>query len=207
MYLLKNRFMSTPLTLDAQARSEIQKSRRQASDKRIFSRLCALLWLDEGISQTQVAPLLGVTPRQVRKWVRLYQNQGLDGLTTLHSQGDPGRLRRSQVERLKAEVQTGRCHNARQIADWIEPIFHIRSSESGIKALLRRIGASYHKVSGFFWKADRRKQRAFGRKYRRPHRQAGLTTRRYFIDACHPVWGWGCWMPAGCWSGSGSTSA
>lgn len=27
------------------------------------------------------------------------------------------------------------------------------------------------------------------RKYRRHRREAGPTTRRYFVDACHPVWG------------------
>ena len=32
-------------------------------------------------------------------------------------------------------------------------------SVSGIKDLLRRIGASYHKVSGFFWKADVEEQK------------------------------------------------
>jgi transposase len=142
--------MSTPLNLDAQARASLEERRKQVSDRRIFSRLCALLWLDDGMSPGQVAQLLGITPRQVRKWVRIYRTQGLDGLATLHYQGDPGQLRRSQIERLKAEIQTGRFHNARQIADWVEQAFYVPYSESGIKALLRRIGASYHKVSGFF---------------------------------------------------------
>ncbi len=84
------------------------------------------------MSQERVAQLLGSTPRQVRKWVRTYRTQGLDGLATLHYQRDPGQLRRSQIERLKAEIQTGRFHNARQIADWIEQIFHVHYSESGI---------------------------------------------------------------------------
>jgi transposase len=193
--------MSPTLTLDARIRADVEKRRRQATDKRIFSRLCALLWIDEGMSQERVAQLLGFTPRQVRKWVRLYRTKGLDGLTTLHYQGDPGRLQRSQIERLKTEIQAGRFHTARQIGDWIEQTFRVRYSESGIKALLRRIGASYHKVSGFFWKADRQKQRAFVRKYRRHARQAGPTTRRYFVDACHPVWGMGllysCWLLVG----------
>src|SRR3954469_5345924 len=71
-------------------------------------------------------------------------------------------------------------------------------SISGIKDLLRRIGASYHKVSGFFWKADVEEQKKFVRKYRRHKRESGPTTRRYFVDACHPVWGVGllysCWL-------------
>src|SRR5512135_797287 len=195
------RTMSTPLNLDAQARASIEERRKQVSDRRIFSRLCALLWLDDGMSPGQVAQPLGITPRQVREWVRIYRTQGLDGLATLHYQGDPGQLRRSQIERLKAEIQTGRFHHARQIADWIEQIFHVHSSASGIKALLRRIGASSHKVSGFFGRADRKKQKAFVRKYRRHRRQAGPTTRRYFVDACHPVWGLGllysCWLLVG----------
>ena len=66
---------------------------------------------------------------------------------------------------------------------------------------LHRIGASYHKVSGFFWKADRKKQRQFVRKDRRQRREAGPKTRRYFVDACHPVWGLElldcCWLLVG----------
>ena len=74
-------------------------------------------------------------------------------------------------------------------------------STSGIKDLLRRIGASYHKVTGFFWKADVEEQKQFVRKYRRHKREAGPETRRYFVDACHPVWGvdllYSCWLLVG----------
>ena len=52
-----------------------------------------------------------------------------------------------------------------------------------------------------FWKADRNKQRQFVRKYRRHRREAGPKTRRYFVDACHPVWGlellYCCWLLVG----------
>jgi hypothetical protein len=46
--------------------------------------------------------------------------------------------------------------------------FGVEYSESGIKALLHRIGASYHKT------------------------EAGPDTRRYYVDACRPVWGLEC---------------
>jgi transposase len=39
------------------------------------------------------------------------------------------------------------------------------------------------------------------RKYRRHRREAGPETRRYFVDACHPVWGlellYSCWLLVG----------
>jgi transposase len=37
-------------------------------------------------------------------------------------------------------------------------MFGVRYTPSGIKDLLRRVGASYHKVTGFLWKADPDKQ-------------------------------------------------
>ena len=67
--------------------------------------------------------------------------------------------------------------------------------------MLRRVGASCPKVSDFFWKADVEEQKKFVRKHRRHKREAGPTTRRYFVDACHPVWGvdllYSCWLLVG----------
>src|SRR3954463_5230173 len=189
------------IVLSAKQRQEIQDRRRQASDRRIFQRLSTLLWIDEGRTREEVAELLGVSSRQVGDWLRIFRNKGLDALCTLHYRGDPGRLRPAQVERLKREIAKGGFHNADQVRAWIEEHFGVAYSPSGVKDLLRRIGASYRKVSGFFWKADRDEQRAFVRKYRRHRRQGGAGPRRYFVDACHPVWGlellYCCWLLVG----------
>src|SRR5512147_2429794 len=56
----------------------------------------------------------------------------------------------AQVERLRQEIATGVFHNAEQVRAWIEEQFGVTYSTSGVKDLLHRIGASYHKVSGFF---------------------------------------------------------
>jgi transposase len=189
------------IALSAKRRQEIQDRRRQADDRRIFQRLSALLWIDEGRTREEVADLLGVSSRQVGDWLRIYRNKGLDELCTLHYRGDPGRLRPAQVERLRQEIAKGAFHNAERVRAWIEEQFGVAYSSSGVKDLLHRIGASYHKVAGFFWKADRDRQRKFVRKYRRHRREAGPGTRRYFVDACHPVRGlellYCCWLLVG----------
>src|ERR671921_118081 len=137
------------IQLTPQQRQDISDRRRHAEDRRIFQRLSAVLWSDEGRSREGVADLLGVSTRQVGQWLRIFRNKGLAELCTLHY----------------------------------------------------RIGASDHKVSGFFWKADVEGQKQFVRKYRRHKREAGPTTRRYFVDACHPVWGvdllYSCWLLVG----------
>jgi transposase len=189
------------IQLTPQQRAEISDRRRRTTDRRIFQRLSAVLWIAEGRSREDVAALVGVSTRQVGQWLRIFRNRGLDELCTLHYRGDTGRLRPAQVEQLKQEIARGTFHNAQQVRDWIRDMFGVTYTASGVKDLLHRIGASYHKVSGFFWKADVAKQKQFVRKYRRHQRTAGATTRRYFVDACHPIWGldllYSCWLLVG----------
>jgi transposase len=189
------------IQLTPQQRNDISERRRQAQDRRIYQRLSAVLWSDAGRTREEIAELVGVSTRQVGQWFRIFRNKGLEPLCTLHYQGDPGHLRPAQVQRLKQEIATGVFHNAEQVRTWVQGALGVDYSLSGIKDLLRRIGASYHKVSGFFWKADIEEQKKFVRKHRRHKREAGPTTRRYFVDACHPVWGvdllYSCWLLVG----------
>jgi transposase len=142
------------IELTTKQRQEIQERRRQAKDRRLFQRLSALLWIDEGQTREQVADLLGVTSRQVGEWLRIFRNQDLDALCTLHYQGDPGELKPAQVEQLKQEVATGVFHSSEQVRAWIQDAFGVAYSPSGVKELLHRLGASYHKVSGFFLEGE-----------------------------------------------------
>src|SRR3954452_7492924 len=189
------------IQLTPRQRTDIGERRRIAQDRRVYQRLSAVLWSDEGRNREVIADLLGVSTRQVGQWLRIFRNKGLEELCTLHYQGDPGRLGPAQVERLKQEIAKGVFHNAEQARTWVEQTWGVAYSISGLKDLLRRIGASYHKVSGFFWKADVQEQKKWVRKYRRHKRQAGPGTRRYFVDACHPVWGvdllYSCWLLVG----------
>ncbi len=186
------------IQLTPRQRNDISERRRHAQDRRIYQRLSAVLRSDDGRTREEIAELVGVSTRRVGQWFRIFRNKGLDELCTLHYQGDPGRLGPAQVKRLRQEIETGVFHNAEQVRTWIEATFGVTYSASGVKDLLRRIGASFHKVSGSFWKTDVQKQKQFVRKYRRHKREAGPETRRYFVDACHPVWGVGllysCWL-------------
>jgi transposase len=189
------------IQLTPRQRKDISERRRSAQDRRVYQRLSAVLWSDDGRAREEIAQLVGVSTRQVGQWLRISRNKGLDELGTLHYQGDPGRLGPAQVKRIKQEIAKGVFHNAEPIRTWVQDTLGVAYSLWGIKDLLRRIGASYHKVSGFFGKADVEEQREFVRKHRRHERQAGPETRRYFVDACHPVRGvdllYSCWLLVG----------
>jgi transposase len=147
---------------------------------------------------------LGIGLTQLGEWLRVFRNKGLDALCALHYKGDPGKLTPHQVEQLKEQVSTGCFRNSDQIRQWIEETFNVTYKSSGVKDLLKRIGISYHQVTGFLWKADPDKQKEFLDKHQRQKTQArrqGASTRRYYVDACHPIWGldlvFSCWLLVG----------
>src|SRR5438270_12369137 len=99
------------IQLTPRLRKEIGERRRQAQDRRIYQRLSAVLWIDEGRTREEVAALLGVTTRQVGEWLRTFRNKGLEQLCTLHYKGYPGSLRPAQVDPLRPEFAKGTFHN------------------------------------------------------------------------------------------------
>lgn len=194
-----------PIVLTPEQRREIERRRKATLDRRVYQRLTAVLAVAAGTTRADVADLLGVGLTQLGAWLRVFRNQGLDVLCTLRYRGDPGKLSPSQAEQLRQQVSTGCFRNTDQIRHWLEETFHVSYTPSGVKDLLKRLGVSYHKVTGFLWKADPDKQKAFVKKYRQQQaaakRDGAHRTRRYFVDACHPVWGldlvYSCWLLIG----------
>jgi transposase len=187
--------------LDPQHRKGIARRRQQTRDHRLGMRLSALLWRDDGKTGSEIAHLLGVGERTVGNWLRLYRKKGLEALCTLHYKGDPGKLTSSQAKQLKHEIQTGRFRCARQVREWLQATFAVAYSLSGTKRLLQRLGCSFHKTTGFLFKAKRDQQEEFVHKYEGDRLAEGESTRRYFVDACHPIWGlelvYSCWLLRG----------
>lgn len=142
-------------------RKKIEKRRDRESDKRIFRRLSALLALDDGYSQEEVARFLGVTARTVRRWITIYRQAGLDGLCVLAHEGRKCTLTDAQLEALRKEVEAGRFRAAKQARQWIADNFGVRYSLSATKELLRRLGATYHRTTPFLFKADPEEQKKF----------------------------------------------
>jgi transposase len=194
-----------PIVLTPEQRREIERRCKATLDRRLYQRLTAVLAIAAGHTREAVAELLRVSLSQLGEWLRIFRNKGLDALCTLHYKGDAGNLTPGQVNQLKEKISTGCFRNTDQIRQWIEDTFHVRYSPSGVKGLLNRIGVSYHKVSGFLWKADPAEQHAFVQRIARHKREAKQAdaprARRYYVDACHPVWGldlvYCCWLLVG----------
>jgi len=71
-----------------------------------------------------------------------------------------------------------------------------------MRKLLKRLGCSFHKVSGFLFKADQDKQKQFVAEYEQDKPKVEAEGwRRYFLDGVHPLYGlevvFYCWLLAG----------
>src|SRR4051812_40890998 len=161
-----------PIVLTREQRKEIERRRKETHDRRIYQRLTAVLAVAAGKTREEVAELLGGSLSQLGEWLRVFRNEGLEALCEIHNRGDPGNLTAGQIDQLKSQVSTGRFRNSDQVRHWVESAFGVRYSSTGIKDLLRRVGVSYHKVTGFLWKADPDEQHAFVRRVARHRREA-----------------------------------
>jgi transposase len=192
-----------PIVLTPEQRRELERRRKKTLDRRVFQRLTAVLLIAEGKTRQEVAGILGIGLTQLGEWLRVYRNKGVDVLCVLHYKGDPGKLAAHQVDQLKQKVKTGCFRNSDQIRQWLADTFGVHYTPSGVKDLLKRIGVSHHKVTGFLWKANPDKQKEFLDKHQKQKAQAKqeASTRRYYVDACHPVWGldlvFSCWLLVG----------
>lgn len=147
--------------LTGSQRKKIEKRREQESDKRIFRRLSALLWLDEGFSQEEVARLLGARSRTIRRWLKTYREAGLDALCVIANEGRKCTLTEAQLEKLSEQIEAGSFRTAKQARHWIADNYGVKYSLSATKELLRRLGATYHRTTPFLFKADPEKQKNF----------------------------------------------
>lgn len=71
-----------------------------------------------------------------------------------------------------------------------------------MRKLLRRLGCSFHQVSGFLFKADPDQQQEFLQQYEQDKQTAQAEGgRRYFLDGVHPLYGlevlFCCWLLVG----------
>lgn len=192
-----------PLHLSAEQLREIEKAKCKTQDHRLRSRLLVLTWSNQGKTEQEIADLLGLSRRTIHNWIKTYRKHGLAKFLQLGYAGDPGNLGKAQIEKLKEEVKTGRFHCVREVQSWLNDTFATTYTYGGAKALLHRIGCSYHKTSGFLFKADHDEQKAWVEEYgkQREKHKGDNTVRTYFCDGVHLIYGmeiiFCCWLLVG----------
>ena len=99
--------MIRPGFLDIELRQNlIELARDGSAAHRLARRANALVLLDDGMSCEAIAKVLLLDDDTIRTWYRLYEGDGIEGLTNFSYEGSACQLSGEQQEKLKAWVAT-----------------------------------------------------------------------------------------------------
>jgi transposase len=165
---------------------------------RVTRRANAMVLLDNGWSCQQVADALLLNDDTIRGWHKLFEQRGIEGLTSFDVGGSTGFLSAAQEDTLKAFVGATLPRTTRQVGAFIAQEFgRVYESRSGLIALLHRLGLEYHKPDVIPRKLNEDKQRDFIAGYHKLLNSLGDDEAVMFADAVHPTHAA---RPVGCWA-------
>ena len=173
-------------TLEADRLAELRAAHRATRDKREADRIKAVVLLASGWSAEAVAEVLQVDANTVRNHFRRYQQGGLKALGHIAYRGSACALDEAQLRALDLHLEQHLYQTAKAVASWVEDTFGVTYTESGMTALLHRLGYVYKKPKVVPGKADPERQRAFLKQYEKIKETKGEEDPIYFMDAVHP---------------------
>jgi transposase len=165
---------------------------------RVTRRANALVLLDGGWSCQEVADALLMNDDTIRGWHKLFEQRGIEGLTSFDMGGSAGFLSAAQEDALKAFVGATLPRSTRQIGAFIEREFGlVYESRSGLIALLHRLELEYHQPEVISRKLNVDKQKEFIENYDKLLNSLRANEAVLFADAVHPTHAA---RPVGCWA-------
>jgi transposase len=186
-------------------RQLIALARDGSAASRLTRRANALVLLDNGWSCQQVAQALLLNDDTVRGWHKLYEQRGIEGLTSFDMGGSAGFLSVAQEEAVKSFVSATLPRTTREVGAFIAREFGlVYESRSGLVALLHRLEFEYHKPEAIPRQLDEAKQQAFIEDYEKTLNSLGNDEVVLFADAVHPTHAA---RPVGCWAPKGENLA
>jgi transposase len=141
---------------------KIQKEQKITPVKvRTIIRVKSLIAYYKGNSVGKVSQCFDINEKSLKRWIKRYENGGVEALNDEERSGCPVRLPKEQQQELKKmiEEQNQRVWVARHVYEVLVLIFGVTYSVKYIPAVLRGMGLSYHKAVHVLIKRDNEKRR------------------------------------------------
>lgn len=177
---------STSHFLSHDQRNHLMALKRQERDVRINDRIKAILLLDQGFSYEEVATVLFLSKETVIRYDQNYQRGGEKALCKLNYSGKPCELSLTQLEQVKFHVKRTCPQSTISVLEFIEQTFKIRYTQSGVVALLHRLGFSYKKPKLLPGKSDPLKQKQFMGELEQLEKELEPEDEIVYMDGVHP---------------------
>ena len=164
----------------------LKEAHGAAQEKRHADKIKTILLLNEGWSYEQISKALLLDDSTPRRYWKIWERKGLDGLVENHYEGRNPNLTEEQCTALKTHLAEITYPNAKAIVTHVTENYGVKYTPEGLTHLLHRLGFVYKKTKAVPGKADPEKQKVFLETYRQLKEQKGPNDRIYFMDGCHP---------------------
>jgi transposase len=173
-------------SLPAEELAELRAAHRGTRDKREADRIKAVLALATGWRAEEVAEILQIDANTVRNHFKRYREGGIQALRDIAFRGSACALDTDELALLDLHLQEHLYLSAKAVAHWVQETFGVSYTDSGMTALLHRLGYVYKKPKLVPGKADPQAQAQFLAEYDKLKQDKGEEDPVYFMDAVHP---------------------
>lgn len=174
------------LLLTNEQLNELRREHRRAKNKRDADRIKAVYSLAMGHSIAQVTSILMIDEETLRNYKKSYQESGVHGLLKNNHHGSQCRLIDTEIELLKAELQSTIHLTTQSVINFVEMNFGIKYTASGMRDLLHRIDYEYKKPKLVPGNPDIEAQEEFVGHYNKFMETKPDNVEVLFLDAVHP---------------------
>ena len=143
--------------------------------------------LDDGLTYEQISRFLGLSGKTVQRVVALFEQSGIDGVSTLYYKGRCSYLNEKQQHILQNELRGYLYKDTKEIQLFIQRRFKTYMTRSAIAMMLSRIGFVYKKTKILLGKANGEDQKRFASKLVKLKSRLTKDETIYFIDGVHPT--------------------
>lgn len=161
--------------------------RQQGYDSKAADKIKAILMLDDGYTQQEIAKVLLRDEDTITRWKRTYRDKTslMDWLEDEYT-GYSGKLTPEQLSQVEAFVEANLIQSAEAVQRYIREQFRVSYTVSGVQALLHRLQFVYKQTTPYPSKMNPEDQAWFKRMYELAEASLKQDGVILFLDAVHP---------------------
>jgi transposase len=140
-------FFAHRLGLSSEEKEELKGFLRRERGKEAI-RALIILWFNEGRTEAEIADLLGVSVRTVRRWIKRYKEGGIEGLHDRERTGRPRKADKNVGKEVEEVIEKNPEVFGYKSGFWtvnllcihLSAIFGLLLSNSTVRRVLHRLG-------------------------------------------------------------------
>lgn len=109
---------------------KLKKLKNKERDKKIFRRLQCIHLRHQGKSNQEIADITGSCKDTIMDWVKLYANEGFDGLCKLKYEGRKQSKIDSHIDGIKLYLKNNTVSTLAELQSWLKDTHSIEIEES-----------------------------------------------------------------------------